>query len=148
MYLLIIRFFLSFIMPKTKKKNLNNKMSSRSDSGSSKDESINIPPVEYLLTINNVMDQITKEKDLNNKLVAGQWILKPKCKGHNVYYRYVILEGGNISKQSVTHSCTSGRKADVHRCHDLTRRQYTSDGGVIFVVNSTYVLQNTNTFHP
>ena len=134
-------------MPKSKKKSSNNKRASRPASEVSDDASIPVPTMEQLLSIESVMCKMAEERDLDDKLDIGQWILKPKCKNHKVYYRYVVLKD-KICKQSVTHSCTSGRNANRDRIHDLSRPYYTSVGGVMLVVKSEWVLQNNDVYHP
>ena len=127
-------------MPKGKKKSSNKRRNSRSSSETSGNDVI-VPPMDQLLSIESVMHDMFTSSDVDEMLQAGQWILKPKCKKHKVYYRYVLV-GEKFCKQSVTHSCTSGKNAYREKIHDLTRPQYTSDGGVNFVVNSTWVRQN------
>ena len=104
--------------------------------------------VANTLSIELVMENISNASKLKDKLAAGQWIIKPRCKNHKVYYRYVIMHDGSLKKQSVTHSCTSGKKADGDRARDLIRRDYTAEGGVIRVINSSYVKENPDKFHP
>ena len=123
------------IMPKSKKNRVNKKVAGAA-------------AVANTLSIELVMENIKDASDLKDKLAAGQWIIKPKCKTHKVYYRYVIMHDGSLEKQSVTNSCTSGNKAKGDRARDLIRRDYTADGGVRKVINSSYVKANPDKFHP
>jgi hypothetical protein len=94
-----------------------------------------LPSEKWRLPIREVMEEMNACKKVKDKLKAGQWILKPSCKGHAIYYRYVLKEG-RIQKQIVTHSCTSGSKAEGDRARDLIRSEYTD---VEFVISSVLV---------
>lgn len=111
-----------------------------------------IPPVESLLPISEVMEvmiECGKRKGNNmvkDMLKAGQWLSK-SVKGHNTYFRYVIIKG-EVQPQTVTHSCSSGSKANLHRAGDLKNSKYTSVGGVQFVIRSKVVKGDPSLYPP
>ena len=119
-------------MPKKKSKKTNKK---GGKAEASLPTSPQLPPEEWRLPISEVMEEMDACKKVKDKLKAGQWILKPSCKGHAIYFRYVLKEG-RIQKQIVTHSCTSGSKAEGDRARDLIRSEYTD---VEFVISSILV---------
>ena len=139
-------------MPKKSKKG--NTKGSRSGSGGGKvaaaaslpTTSPLIPSDEWLLPISEVMEEMDEYRKVKDKLKAGQWLLK-SMKGHYVYYRYVIKKGG-IQRQLVTHSCTSGSKAESDRARDLIRPEYTDEEGVTEVIKSKLVLLQPEVYPP
>jgi len=147
-------------MPKKKSKKGNTKDSRKRSGGSevaaaavaSLPTSRPIPPVESLLPILEVMEDMKacgkgKGKHMvEDMLNAGQWLPK-SGKNHNTYYRYVIIKG-KVQTQTVTHSCSSGSKADLHRAGDLKDDQYTCFGGIEYVIRSEVVKGDPSLYPP
>ena len=109
-----------------------------------------IPSGGCLLPISEVMENMKacgKGKHMvKNMLNAGQWLPK-SVKSHKTYYRYVIIYG-KVQPQTVTHSCSSGSKADQDRAADLKNDQYASFGGVEYVIMSEVVKGDPSLYPP
>lgn len=147
-------------MPKKSKKGNTKGSRKRSGGGGSAAAAVDsssttsrpIPPVESLLPISEVMEDMKacgkgKGKHMvEDMLNAGQWLPK-SGKNHNTYYRYVIIKG-KVQTQTVTHSCSSGSKADLHRAGDLKDDQYTSFGGIEYVIRSEVVKGDPSLYPP
>jgi len=108
-----------------------------------------IPSVESLLPISEVMEDMKAcgkgrgKYMVEDMLNAAQWLRK-SVKNHNTYYRYVI-KNGEVQPQTVTHSCTSGKTADLNRAGDLKRLEYTD---VQYVISSKVVKGDPSLYPP